>query len=824
MSEATPGVGGSLLDGLMPEGRVPVVRPDGSLTHIAAERLPQAEASGYRFQTPAEQKAFAQKLQYGGHGVKAAALGAADALTMGASTAALPALGLTTARAEKGYEEQNKGAYLAGQVGGTAASLLVPGLDDVSGPGLVSKLGRSVERGVVEAGAEKVAAKILAGGVEGTFYGAQNAVHDAALGDPDMNAQKLIGHLGLGFALGSAGAGASEALEGAAGAGMRAIGKSGLDGLLTHKAEDFGIKAIGAIQSDLKGLEREEARAIARDVMDAGLIGKTDSPAEILPKISGAKEEAGKAIGAHLAGVDKARVPFDFDAARQRIRHFYDGLNPAEQDLVGSELEKKLSQLDRLEQRGGGFADVNDLKSTMQGEINYKADPKAKLRLMKQAVGIFRDEIDSQMERVMAPEAFEDFAKQKKLFGSFSEAEKWATRGVRRIQGNRKISLTDHIIGAALGAATHGPLGVATGLAGAVGNKLLRERGPSFAANMLDALAEHPALSFTAKAFGQAISSRLPALGEFGPPLANAFAHGPIYGLMTHVHLAKTDPAYAQQMALAGFPPETAEEAGVGLDRAHDLSTLEAVLAQHDDETESAVEKLFRGSDRLQPTSKGLKAVDFGAKSQRKSPRNAHEAQAEEVLRLAASPEELTRRVAANLEGLHHAPNVSAATAAAANRAVQYLAAQLKKPQSPAPLAPKWTPSGAELSRFTRQYRAVMEPMTVLHHAATGSATPDELDAVRAVYPKLYASWQRAIAEKVTQPPKKLPHQRRQAVALMYGSDLDGSLSPRMVARNQLTYRLPSGKQEVQQARQAKASLTLAERTQTAEERRTGRE
>jgi hypothetical protein len=146
----------------------------------------------------------------------AMASGIARAGTLGLSDVALTKTGLVEPETLKKLEEEAPVSTFGGEMlGGGATSVLTGGF----GLGAIAK------------GAVGKAAA-LAG--EGALFGSGNAVSDYALGDPDLNAQKVLSHIGMG---------AGAAL------GLGALAK-GIEAALP-----FGAKKIGQVAEAIKGKE-----------------------------------------------------------------------------------------------------------------------------------------------------------------------------------------------------------------------------------------------------------------------------------------------------------------------------------------------------------------------------------------------------------------------------------------------------------------------------------------------------------------------------------------------------------------------------------------
>ncbi len=721
--------GGDILSGVLPANRVPVVRPDGSLSSVKEANYEKAKAMGYRFQSPEEQERFHSELKYGERPIAAGAAGAARGITLGLSDVIAPATGLVEKETLHGLEEENRGASIAGEVGGTAASLLIPGVGGYSGPALVGKLAHGVVEGVGLAGAKaivpKLVGKALTGAIEGGIYAGAHDVTQAAIGHEELTAETILNHVGLGAGLGI---GASAII----GVGGKAIGKltGGLDKLLESKAEDYAAKAIGGIQSSFKGMEKEEIRAIARDVIDSGIIGKGERAIDILPKIKLAKKSAGEAIGKVLGDIDESAVKFNYKSTVEKLTAFKDGLNEAEKDIIGNALNKKIKQITRTAAGDGGFGAMNDLKTTMQAEINYKAGTSAKIKLMKQAVGVLTGDIDAQVKSVALPGEFEKFARAKELYGSFSEAEKWGQRGVRAMQGNRGFSLTDYLAGNMFSHVASGNIaGMAMGAAGAIGNKLVRERGPSLASKALDSLAEH---------------------------LPHALPHA------------------AQETAM-GLPLVGYEANRVAIDKAHSALALKEHLADAEEELDHHMSRIARADHEERAPALVNKHAQLDDKKFQK--------RVDDIHAMAANPEALADRVAAHtgsLGRLH--PGVAVAVAKTAGSAVAYLASKAALPPKIGPAAPEPRMTQHQKYEVAEAMEVVHDANSVLKHAAHGTLTENKINAFKAAWPKLSQHVATKALEKLSEG-KATSYRSKLMLGMLAGVDPDGTVG--LTASNQ---------------------------------------
>lgn len=125
------------------------------------------------------------KAKYGTPGQQAIAglEGVARGATLGGSDVLERATGLSTPAAMRGRMQANPVTSTGGtMLGGAGLTYLTGG---VAAP--------------AEAG---LAGSLIASSVEGALFGAGNAISDAALGNPDLNAQKIISDIGMGATLG----------------------------------------------------------------------------------------------------------------------------------------------------------------------------------------------------------------------------------------------------------------------------------------------------------------------------------------------------------------------------------------------------------------------------------------------------------------------------------------------------------------------------------------------------------------------------------------------------------------------------------------------
>lgn len=128
---------------------------------------------------------------------------------------------------------------------------------------------------------------------------------------------------------------------------------------------------------------------------------------------------------------------------------------------------------------------------------------------------------------------------------------------------------------------------------------------------------------------------------------------------------------------------------------------------------------------------------------------------------------------------------------AAAARRVTFLAEKIPKrpPALGMPVGPDhWQPSDMEARKFGRYAEAVENPAGIVERLADGSLTPEDAEVMKNVYPGLYEKVQVGLVDRLTELRQTLPYQRRLTLSIMFGVDVDPSMSPPMVSALQRSF------------------------------------
>lgn len=120
-----------------------------------------------------------------------------------------------------------------------------------------------------------------------------------------------------------------------------------------------------------------------------------------------------------------------------------------------------------------------------------------------------------------------------------------------------------------------------------------------------------------------------------------------------------------------------------------------------------------------------------------------------------------------------------------AARRVEFLASKLpKRPDIPVmQVGPdNWRPSDMAMRQFARFVAAVEDPGSVEERLADGSVTPEDAEAIRTVYPEMFADIKARIIASLPDLRESLPYHRRLALSIFSGVPVDPAMDPKILA------------------------------------------
>lgn len=132
------------------------------------------------------------------------------------------------------------------------------------------------------------------------------------------------------------------------------------------------------------------------------------------------------------------------------------------------------------------------------------------------------------------------------------------------------------------------------------------------------------------------------------------------------------------------------------------------------------------------------------------------------------------------------APKLTFAYAQLANRAAAFLESKLPRPSAtPHRLQPKlnktnWTTT--DLDKFTKYLAAIRDPESVIEDLEAGRVSPESIEAVKAVYPTLFADMQRMALQEIAKHSSEMPFDSIIQLSLLLDVEGHPLLNPQMQA------------------------------------------
>jgi hypothetical protein len=146
-----------------------------------------------------------------------------------------------------------------------------------------------------------------------------------------------------------------------------------------------------------------------------------------------------------------------------------------------------------------------------------------------------------------------------------------------------------------------------------------------------------------------------------------------------------------------------------------------------------------------------------------------------------ADPMGVADKMAKGLQRMDAAPGVKQSVIANQMKAMSFLAAKVpRNPFAGYPGQQNFQPASSEMAKFERYVRAASDPMTVLHDLQRGTVTPEAVETLENVYPKMFEQMQKTLLER-TPEMDALPYAKRIQLSLLFKVPLDPSLKPEVM-------------------------------------------
>lgn len=728
--------------------QVAIVDEDGTVSTVAAGDVAAAKLEGARVASQGE----IDKAHY--RGGLAGAAATADALQRGATFGGGDWLQVEGARLLGGEDAADQmrqktnilrdnfadttgmaeiaGGFLLPVPGGGVAK----GVAGAVGKGLAGVAERAGMRGLASV-AEHVLPGALGAAYEGGVMGVGQAMSEAALGNHDLTAERLFAHASKGALLG-----------GAIGTGLHVGGAAVGRGLARAGEGAVALAERGSVFAERAGAGLESATARAGEGLvagveqlgagAAGLVRREGERGAVLLERGGAELARGvEAGGERLAEVaSHARVTEAAEAAARKLEGLTsEGVLSRAKGLADEEAFRALG--------GSGGANAREVGAMLREEgivtatssrTSQAAKVEAKLASVGEELeGLQRQaakggEVGEQIASAQAKQALLRDA----LAASEAGAAKVAPRSVGELAGLGALAVAHPGAALALGA-----------------GKVARE----YQANVASAALGHVAKIENITAITSAIDAKI------------ASAAAGMRGVV--------DPA-KRSAAIRGAAGELAGGIRTG--------SVDAARAVRE------------GS---QATGSAIDALTVGARTRVAEPvaRTSSALAARIADGLVQGADVTAERVRGFVGGSLRqvAPRVADATTAVATRAVMHL--QAIAPRAPSPvnaLQPeKRSITPQQAASFAKSVDAVKDPTILVKQVVSGQVSRETVEAVRAVYPSLFAVMQGRLLDEVAKLPRELPYPTRVSLSVLFDVALDASMKPAVIAGLQSQYSAP---------------------------------
>lgn len=189
--------------------------------------------------------------------------------------------------------------------------------------------------------------------------------------------------------------------------------------------------------------------------------------------------------------------------------------------------------------------------------------------------------------------------------------------------------------------------------------------------------------------------------------------------------------------------------------------------------------------------------------------------------KLMQSPSALMESLEKMTEGISEAaPATSAALQATAIKGIQFLSSKMPQKQTDSLFQEPYKPSDYEVSTFMTYKKTVDAPLSVLDSLKDNTISVQQIEALNAVYPDLYKQMKFQVMEKVISLKSPPSYQKKLALSMFLGVDVDSSLKPQMIMANQQSFMsMKNGEGQQQQTQGIKptakglSNINLSERS-----------
>lgn len=732
---------------------VNLVRPDGSLIQVDADRADALRGLGYRDESPVDRdtriEQSAREDYYSGQKLATFAEGVAGGLTFGGSDALFRDLNWDTQE----RAQYNPGTRIAGDIVGAVLPAVVSGGATApesaaeigaEGAGLAARALRTTPAGLASGLAER-AAPLLAegrigravakGAVEGALYGGGAELQNAELNDDPLTAESIVAGMGWGALYGGALSGLISGAGRAADAYAGKVAAETSDFVPAEKWAGFRSSVEDARKVADTAVRDAEARVAAAKI--------PSTPGEMTAFVEQRAAQQRTLLN-EIAAAGKAPAKGVPELRDQALRTM--------QRAAAAAREGDTATFERLladhEDRLKGLVDLTGVAAP---DIHPFAAANAK------ASSAALEELKTLSA---AKRALDGFPATAAGFGATSPAKM-----------ERHIAAIDALLSRSAGGAEME--GVRTALANSV-------REMTTASGL---------------AVGGTPATQLRALWESARAARSTGGQSAAMGLLRHTAGNAAGAFAAGSVKEGGMVARSAAYAvgkhvvgGLLGIKAAVLGSVRGAVAKWAPRAARAAERSGLGS-RAEPLAVRLDGtVDRGKKDRRALMAE----RAEEIRRAAPAVRDQLFRAVEPLSIAH--PDSAAAIHSAA--VAQFDALTSRLPRDPgnavSGLRSLWRPDDAAIERFARAYAVFQNPVLAAQRMlATGRMDADSVRALRDMAPALYTELRAAMIDRLSEPGvlEGMPYGDQVAIGNLLGVTVNSTMSPRFIAAQQAMYR-----------------------------------
>lgn len=409
--------------------------------------------------------------------------------------------------------------------------------------------------------------------------------------------------------------------------------------------------------------------------------------------------------------------------------------------------------------------------------------PESVVGAIRKARGIVSDTLGAEI-KASDPKLGEAWKIANRNYGIAKWAQKTATANASVSPGTR-MGITDYITGAGLLASGH-PI-AAAGVVG--GKKLIQERGTTTIAYMLKQMAASAIDPASAPSAATKLSRTLQSFGVHTAEAADMAIKGFLKGERSAIPglVSDTLALGVKGVKAAARAAEHSTRAATELGTHHGLEHAVAHVTGEGGErgTEGAAHHVGQRFAAAQSMASMLRSSNIN------EARAAYAKHGEDLNLVSSNPQIATDRIqkvtGTQLPAI--APKLHGEMIDVAGRATQYLQAHMPAPVSdPNSITPhvKGQPpiSDTDLRVYANRVEGVENPLSLFEDVRRGKYSPEKVDAVKTVYPALYAQMRQMLLANLAEQKGPVSYDRRRLLELTFGGDgsLEHSMAPGFMA------------------------------------------